>query len=56
MEETKSYAESQRLGETMIGGTVGVVETSNHPGYAVGDAVVGLFGWQEYGLSTGRNS
>jgi len=53
MEETKSYAESQRLGETMIGGTVGVVETSNHPGYAVGDAVVGLFGWQEYGLSDG---
>ena len=53
MEETKSYAESQKLGETMIGGTVGVVEASNHPGYAVGDTVVGLFGWQEYGLSDG---
>ena len=53
MEETKSYAESQKLGETMVGGTVGVVEASNHPGFAVGDAVVGVFGWQEYGLSDG---
>jgi NADPH-dependent curcumin reductase CurA len=53
MEETKSYAESQKLGETMIGGAVGVVEASNHPGFAVGDTVVGLFGWQEYGLSDG---
>ena len=53
MEETKSYAESQKLGETMVGGTVGVVEASNHPGFAVGDTVVGVFGWQEYGLSDG---
>lgn len=53
MEETKSYAESQKLGETMIGGTVGVVETSHNPGFAVGDTVVGMFGWQEYGLSDG---
>ena len=53
MEETKSYAESQKLGETMVGGTVGVVEASNHPGFAAGDAVVGVFGWQEYGLSDG---
>lgn len=53
MEETKSYAESQKLGETMIGGTVGVVEASNHPGFAVGDTVLGMFGWQEYGLSDG---
>jgi len=53
MEETKSYAESQKLGETMIGSAVGVVEASNHPGFAVGDTVVGLFGWQEYGLSDG---
>jgi NADPH-dependent curcumin reductase CurA len=53
MEETKSYAESQQLGATMIGGTVGVVEASNNPGFAVGDTVVGMFGWQEYGLSDG---
>jgi len=53
MEETKSYAESQQLGETMIGGTVGVVEASNNPGFAAGDTVLGMFGWQEYGLSDG---
>jgi hypothetical protein len=53
MEEARSYAESQKLGETMIGGTVGVVEVSNHPGFAVGDSVFGMFGWQEYGLSDG---
>jgi NADPH-dependent curcumin reductase CurA len=53
MEETRGYAESQKLGETMIGSTVGVVEASNHPGYAVGDTVLGMFGWTEYGLSDG---
>jgi NADPH-dependent curcumin reductase CurA len=53
MEETKSYAESQKLGETMIGGTVGVVDASNHPDYAVGDTVVGMAGWQEFALSDG---
>jgi hypothetical protein len=37
----------------MIGGTVGVVDVSNHPDYAVGDTVVGMAGWQEFGLSDG---
>jgi NADPH-dependent curcumin reductase CurA len=53
MEETRGYAESQKLGETMIGSTVGVVEASKHPGFAMGDTVVGMFGWAEYGLSDG---
>jgi len=53
MEETKSYAESQKIGETMVGGTVGVVEASNNPGFAAGDTVVGMLGWQEYGVSDG---
>ena len=54
MEEVKSYAEPQKLGETMIGGTVGIVEASNHPRFTRGDAVVGPLGWQEYGLSDGQ--
>ncbi|RPI15702.1 MAG: NADP-dependent oxidoreductase [Lysobacterales bacterium] len=54
MEESKSYAAPQPLGETMIGGTVGVVERSNHAQYAVGDTVVGILGWQEYALSDGQ--
>jgi len=53
MEDMKSYAAPQKLDETMIGTTVGIVEVSNHPGFAAGDAVVGLLGWQEYGLSDG---
>jgi NADPH-dependent curcumin reductase CurA len=54
MEESKSYAQPQPIGETMIGGTVGIVETSNYPGLATGDTVVGLLGWQEYGVADGR--
>jgi NADPH-dependent curcumin reductase CurA len=37
----------------MIGGTAGVVVESRHPKFAPGDAVVGMFGWQEYGVSDG---
>jgi NADPH-dependent curcumin reductase len=53
MEESKSYAAPQPLGETMIGGTAGVVEASQNPAFAPGDAVVGYLGWAEYGLSDG---
>ncbi len=53
MEESKSYAASQALGEVMIGGTVGEVVASNHQGFAVGDKVVGMGGWQQYGLDDG---
>lgn len=54
MVETRSYAQPQKLDETMIGGTVGVVEVSRNPKFAVGDAVLGTLGWAEYGLSDGR--
>ena len=53
MMESKSYAQPQPLDETMIGGTVGVVEASRHPGFQPGDVVAGMLGWQEYGLSDG---
>ena len=48
MNESKSYAASQPLGEVMIGGTVGEVVESRNAKYAVGDKVVGMGGWQEY--------
>jgi NADPH-dependent curcumin reductase CurA len=54
IEEAKSYASPQPIGETMVGGTVGVVEASQHAGFAPGDTVVGMLGWAEYGLSDGR--
>lgn len=48
MNEGKSYAQPQPLGEVMIGGTVGEVVESRSPKFAVGDKVVGMGGWQEY--------
>ncbi|KHK58222.1 2-alkenal reductase [Ralstonia sp. A12] len=54
MNDSKSYAQPQPLDEVMIGGTVGVVEASKNPSFAVGDNVVGMFGWQEVGVSDGR--
>jgi NADPH-dependent curcumin reductase CurA len=36
MEESKSYAAPQPLGETMVGGTVGIVEASRHPACSAG--------------------
>jgi len=53
MDDRKSYRKPQPLGETMVGGTVGEVIESRHPGFAAGDRVVGSLGWQLYGLSDG---
>jgi NADPH-dependent curcumin reductase CurA len=50
MNDSKSYAQPQPLGEVMIGGTVGEVVESRHARYAVGDKVVGMGGWQEYSV------
>jgi hypothetical protein len=53
MNEGRSYAAAQALGETMVGGTAGEVVESRHPKFAIGDQVVGYLGWQEYGISDG---
>jgi len=55
MNEGKSYAQAQPLGQVMIGGTVGEVLESRHPGFAVGDQVVGMGGWQQYSLVNGAD-
>jgi NADPH-dependent curcumin reductase len=54
MNEGKSYAAKQEIGEVMIGGTVGEVIESKHPKFAAGDKVLGMLGWQQYGLSDGK--
>ena len=54
MNESKSYAASQPLGEVMIGGTVGEVVESRNPKYVAGDKVVGMGGWQEYSVVDGN--
>ncbi|HSV51571.1 MAG TPA: NADP-dependent oxidoreductase [Burkholderiaceae bacterium] len=50
MNDAKSYALPQPLGQVMQGGTVGEVVESRNPKYAVGDKVVGFGGWQEYSV------
>ncbi len=51
MNESKSYAQPQPLGEVMIGGTVGEVVDSRSPRFRPGDKVVGMGGWQEYSVA-----
>jgi NADPH-dependent curcumin reductase len=48
MNDGKSYANPQPLDSVMIGGTVGEVVASRNAGFAVGDKVVGMGGWQQY--------
>ena len=50
MNDSRSYAQPQPLDEVMIGGTAGEVIASRNPHFAVGDAVVGMGGWQEHAL------
>jgi len=50
MNDSKSYAVPQALGQVMGGGTVGEVLESQNPKFAVGDKVVGMGGWQEYSV------
>jgi NADPH-dependent curcumin reductase len=50
MNDAKSYATPQPLGQTMGGGTVGEVVESKNPKFQAGDKVVGMGGWQEYSV------
>jgi NADPH-dependent curcumin reductase len=48
-----TYLPPLPLGSVMRGFGLGVVEESRHPGFAPGDFVQGLLGWQVYHLSDG---
>lgn len=50
MNDAKSYAQPQPLGQVMGGGTAGEVAESKNPKFAVGDKVVGMGGWQQYSV------
>ena len=54
MNDAKSYAQPQPLGEVMQGGTAGEVVESRSPKFAVGDKVVGMGVWQEYSVVDGN--
>jgi NADPH-dependent curcumin reductase CurA len=49
MSDMDQYMPPVGLGDVMRGGTLGVVEVSNHPDFAAGDIVLpGMGGWQDY--------
>jgi NADPH-dependent curcumin reductase CurA len=54
MDDRKSYAQPQPVGQVMIGGTVGEVVDSRNPRFQRGDSVVGTGGWQEWEVSDGQ--
>jgi NADPH:quinone reductase len=53
MNDTKSYVPPFQIGEVLQGGVVGEVMESHNKGYAEGDYVVGMLGWENYSLSDG---
>jgi NADPH-dependent curcumin reductase CurA len=54
MNESRSYVPAVGIGDVMRAGGVGRVIASKHDRFAVGDAVTGPFGIQEYFLSDGK--
>jgi len=52
--DTESYIPPVELGTVMRSSGLGEVVESNHPDFAVGDRVMGMFGWQEYAISNGK--
>src|SRR5271169_3854909 len=42
----RTYADPVNIGDIMVGGTVGEVVESKAPGFAAGDFVTGMWGWQ----------
>jgi len=49
-----TYIPALPLGQTMKAGTVGQVLDSKRPGFAKGDLVQGLFGWENYTVTSGE--
>ncbi len=54
MNDVESYVPALQIGEVIASGVVGRVVQSHHPGFAEGEIVQGMFGWQEYALSNGQ--
>lgn len=48
-----NYSQPVGIGEVMRSVAAGEVVASRHPGYASGDRVMGVFGWQEFAVSDG---
>lgn len=48
-----NYSEPVAIGEVMRSFAAGEIVESRHPGYAVGERVMGMLGWQAYATSNG---
>src|SRR5271165_5646200 len=53
MSDAPSYAAPVAIDAVMTGGTISRVEASRHPGFAAGEMVLAMSGWQEYAVSDG---
>ena len=54
MNAVKSYSPYVEIGETMVGGTVSEVMSSDVEGFAAGDLVFGYTGWQTHAIGDGK--
>ncbi len=50
LNDVPSYTPPVQIGEVMRSSAVGQIVASRNPGFAVGDNVMGSFGWQEHAL------
>jgi NADPH-dependent curcumin reductase CurA len=50
-----NYSTPVGIGDVMRSFTAGTVVASRHPGFAEGDKVMGMLGWQDFALSDGGN-
>lgn len=51
MEEKDSYAPVMKIGEVLVGRTVGQIVASRADGWQAGDWVVGRLGWQDFSVA-----
>jgi NADPH-dependent curcumin reductase CurA len=54
MENIADYVAPMAIGDVMRGSGISEVVESTHPGFAVGDLVMGSTGWTEWHVSTGE--
>jgi NADPH-dependent curcumin reductase CurA len=54
MSDAPSYAPPVEVGAPMCGHTVSEVVESKNPAFKAGDVVLGYDGWQQYGVSSGK--
>jgi len=56
MNAADTYLPAIQIGDVIRGGALGVVEASRNGNFPEGAIVQGLFGWQDYLVSDGRNA